>query len=169
MAALLPALGDGARLWLFAVDGGDDAVVPDLRAFARTWQSHGRPVPADVADVAPAGFPGVVLAVAAELSDDEVNAGVSGCGIDAMEHAVAAAVARAGAHLVPALSVVYSDADGWHVVPRPAFRALVRSGAAGAQTVVLDLTPTTLGALRRDGVARPAAASWHGRAFRLAA
>ena len=169
MSEGLPGLGDDARLWLFAVLGGDAAVVTDLQAFVPAWQSHGRPVPAAAADVTPPGFPGVVLAVAARLSDADVNAGVSGCGIDAMQHAVEAAVARAGGHLVPALSVVYRDGDGWQVAARPAFRALVQRGAADARTPVLDLTATTLGALRAHGLARPAGEAWHGRAFRLAA
>lgn len=165
---MLDALPDDARLWLFAILDGDGRVHSDLHAFVPGWQSHGRPVPAAAADVTPEGFPGEVLAVAAHLSDAEVNAGVSGCGIDAMQHAVEAAVARAGAHLAPALSVAYGDADGWKVVPRPAFRALVKSGGADGETPVLDLTAATLGALRADGLVRPAGASWHGRTFRLA-
>ena len=182
MAGLLPALPDAARVWTFAVLGdvpvSRPAGAPELGAelhasvheFTRHWASHGRPVPADAADVTPPDFPGAVLAVAAQLSDAEVNAGVSGCGIDAMQHAVEAAVAVAGARLVPALTVGYRDADGrWQVVSRPAFRALTKQGEADGATPVLDLTATTLGALRTDGVERAAGEAWHGRAFRLSA
>lgn len=170
---MLTALPDSARAWVFAALGGADRLGDELHAavheFTRHWTSHGRPVPADAADATPAGFPGAVLVVAAQLSDDEVNAGVSGCGIDAMQHALDAAVAAGGAELASPLSVAYRDADGaWQVVPRPAFRALARSGRVDGETRVLDLTATTLGQLRAGGVERAAAAAWHGRAFRLA-
>ena len=172
MAPLLPALPDAARVWTFALAGDADrggAILDEMRAFCGTWTSHGRPVPADAALVTPEGFPGVVLAVAARLSDGEVNAGVSGCGIDAMQHAVEVLTERHGVRPVPALSVVYRGADGaWQAAPRPAFRALTRQGDADGATRVLDLTATTLGALRAGGVDRPAAEAWHGRAFRLA-
>ena len=51
---------------------------------------------------------------------------------------------------------------------RPAFRRLARAGEVDGQTRVFDLTADTVGALRRNGLERPAAESWHGRAFRLA-
>lgn len=99
-----------------------------------------------------------------------MNAGVSGCGIDAMERAVAEALAAAGAALAPPLAVTFRDGDGaWQTVARPAFRRRVRDGAAGAGTPILDVTAATAGELRQRGVERPAGDTWAARAFALAA
>jgi len=158
-------LPPSARLWLFALDGPvPEALLADVRAFCAGWTSHGRTVAA-AADV----LAEVVVAVAAQISDAEVNAGVSGCGIDAMQHAVEGAAARYDRALAPALAVTVRDAEGtWRTVPRPAFRRLVRDGEAGPETRVLDLTPATLGALTAaGGVERAAAEAWHGVSFGL--
>ena len=165
---MLDVLSDAARVWFFPLtrDLAPDeagALVERVRAWAATWASHGRPVRSAVAIAE-----GRVLVVGAEISAEELNAGVSGCGIDAMTHAVEAALADAGLAVAGALDVVAQGADGaWHAMPRPAFRALVREGAAGTDTTVLDLTPTTLGEVRARGLARPAGEAWHARAFRL--
>ena len=161
----LDHLPPSARLWLFALDADvPDGLLADVRAFCAQWTSHGRAVPAAADALA-----GRVVAVAAQISDAEANAGVSGCGIDAMQHAVEAAAERHGRALVPALSVVYRDAGGtWRAAPRPAFRSLVASDEAGSETRVLDLTPATLGAIRAaGGVEQRAAHTWHAVAFRL--
>lgn len=161
------ALPDSARLWLFAFDGDvPEALAADVRAFCAQWTSHGRPVTARAEALS-----GRVLAVAARISEADVNAGVSGCGIDAMQHAVEAAAERHGQTLAPALAVTYRDAAGvFQTVARPAFRRLVRSAEAGAATRVLDLTPATLGALRAAGGAeRTAGDAWHATAFQMRA
>lgn len=163
---MFDALPDAARVWLFALDrapADPAALLGRLDRWLPTWQSHGRPVRADAALLE-----GRVLAVAAVISEADLNAGVSGCGIDAMERAVAEALAAEGLALAPALGVTYRDREGeWHSAPRPAFRRLVRAGEAGPETVVLDVTARTLGDLRARGVARPAADTWAARAFAL--
>lgn len=167
---MLDTLPDAARLWLFPLDRTlDDAAADALRqrveAWLPSWTSHRRPVQAEAEVLA-----GRVLAVGAVISPEEMNAGVSGCGIDKMERAVAAALEATSAELAPALGVTYRDANGaWTSVSRPAFRRLVRDGEAGAPTPVLDVTADTVGALRQRGVERPAGDAWHARAFRLAA
>ena len=157
-------LPDDARLWLFAFDSDPAAVLPDVRAFCAAWTSHGRPVRAE-ADV----LAGRVLAVGALISETDVNAGVSGCGIDAMQHAVEDAVTRHGLALTPALAVTLRDASGaWTSRPRTDVRARVASGEVGPDTRVLDLTPATVGALREvGGVERRAGDAWHAAAFGL--
>ena len=165
---MLDPLPDAARLWLFPLDRTLDAPAADalrqrLAAWLPTWQSHGRPVAA-AAEV----VEGRARAVGAVISEADMNAGVSGCGIDAMERAVADALAAEGLGLGPALGVIYRAADGWRTVPRPAFRRLVREGEAGADTEILDVTPQTVGALREGGAARAAGATWAARAFALA-
>ena len=166
---MLDTLPDAARAWLFPLDrtldaAEADALRDDLAAWLPTWASHGRPVRAEAEVLA-----GRALAVGAVISEADLNAGVSGCGIDAMERAVAAALGRAGVGLAPALAVTYRDGDGaWAQAPRPAFRRLARAGGADAATAVLDATAETVGALRERGAERPAGEAWHGRTFRLA-
>ena len=164
----LAALPDSARLWLFALDGDPEALLADIRAFCASWASHGRSVRA-----AAGVLDGRVLAVAALIDAEadrqvgDANAGVSGCGIDALQHAVEAAAARSGLALTPALDVTFHD-GAWRSATRPAFRRLVRDGGAGSETLVLDLAPATLGALRvAGGAVRPAGDSWHALTFGL--
>ena len=159
------SLPDRARVWLFGADADlPESVLRDVRAFLPTWSSHGRSVRAEAAVLSER-----VLAVAALISPEELNAGVSGCGIDAMTHAVEAAFAEADVRQASALAVSFREDGAWRTVPRPAFRALARDGAVSGETRVLDLTPTTLGDLRQSGGAeRRAAEAWHGRAFGLA-
>ena len=163
---LFDALPDAARVWLFPLDrdpADPDALLGALAGWLPTWQSHGRPVRAQAAVLADR-----VLAVAALISEADLNAGVSGCGIDAMERTVADALAANGLALAPALGVAYRDGGGaWQQVPRPAFRRLVKAGEAGAETVVLDVTAGTVGDLRAHGVERPAGETWAARAFAL--
>ena len=167
---MLDTLPDAARLWIFPLDrtlddAAADALRRDLTAWLPSWASHGRPVQAE-ADV----LAGRALAVGAVISEADVNAGVSGCGIDAMERAVAAALDRGGVALAPALAVTYRDSDGaWATLPRPAFRRLAHEGGVDGTSTVLDVTADTVGALREHGAERPAAEAWTGRAFRLAA
>lgn len=164
---MLDSLPDAARLWLFPLDRTLDAAAADalrqrLGAWLPTWQSHGRPVQAAATVV-----DGRVLAVGAVISESDLNAGVSGCGIDAMERTVASALDEAGVALAPALGVTAQTADGWQTMPRPAFRRLVRSGDATAATPMIDVTADTVGALRQQGVVRPAGQTWAARAFAL--
>ena len=167
---MLHPLPDAARVWLFPLDRTlDDAAADRLRqrlaAWLPSWASHGRPVQAEAEVLA-----GRALAVGAVISEADLNAGVSGCGIDAMERAVAAALDAEGVARAPALGVTYRDDAGeWATVARPAFRRLAREGAVGPETPVLDGTAETVRALRRHGVERPAGEAWTGRAFRLAA
>ena len=165
---MLDSLPDSARLWLVPLDRTLDAEAADalrqrVAAWLPSWASHGRPVRAEAAVLA-----GRALAVGAVISQADVNAGVSGCGIDTMEHAVDEALAAADVGRAPALGVLARDAAGdWQALSRPAFRALVRDGRADAQTPVLDVTADTVGALRQRGAVRPAGEAWTGRAFRI--
>ena len=91
---LLASLPDEARVWLFASNralSADEqtAALAQTRSFLREWTSHGRPVSGEV---------GLhherVLVVGAHLAESELNAGVSGCGIDSLTHAVETTAAR---------------------------------------------------------------------------
>ncbi len=164
----LPRLDGAARLWLVPLDRTLDAhaahaLQRSVADWLPSWQSHGRPVRAQAAVLADR-----VLAVGAAISEADLNAGVSGCGIDAMERAVAQALDTHGIGRAPALGVTWRDADGaWQSAPRPAFRRLVRAGEAGPDTPILDTTAATVGALRAHGAERPAGETWAARAFAL--
>ena len=166
---MLDSLPDAARVWLFPLDrtlatAEADALRQSVADWLPSWQSHGRPVQAEAAVLA-----GRALTVGAVISETDLNAGVSGCGIDSMERAVAAALDAHALELASPLAVTFRDASGdWQNAPRPAFRRLTKSGEAGPETPVLDVTATTVGELRADGVERPAGETWAARAFALA-
>ena len=160
---LNPSLPDNARIWLFAADR---ALTPDeqaalldrLRPFIAAWKSHGRPVPGDVGILFDR-----VLVVGAHLSEDDFNAGVSGCGIDSLTHAVESTAAKLGFDWAGALDVLYYDVDGTlQTVSRSEFRRLAEEGAVTSDTLVLDLTTTSAGELRTHEIQRRVADSWHG-------
>lgn len=165
---MFDSLPDAARVWLFPLDqtlsaSQAQSLRQRLGAWLPTWASHGRPVRAQAEVLA-----GRVLAVGAVISEADLNAGVSGCGIDAMEHAAAEALAAEGVGRAPALGVTARDESGaWQNLARPAFRRRVREGTAGAETPILDVTAETVGVLRQRGVERPAGETWAARAFAL--
>src|SRR5690606_23366861 len=160
---LLPDLPDTARLWIFTADqplsaSTTEALQTRMDAFFTEWASHGRAV-SGAGTVLADRF----LAVAAHL-----DGGVSGCGIDSMTHAVEEIARELGFGWADALQIAYREASGAvRVVPRPAFRALVRDGAVTAETPVFVTTLDSLGDLRASGIERPAAESWHARVFRI--
>ena len=163
------SLSDDARLWLFAADrplqaNEQTSLLSTARDFAKQWTSHSRPVPSEVELI-----DGRVLAVGASIDSDAPNAGVSGCGIDSLQHALNKVAGRLDFGWLPALDVLYRRPDGEIAsVSRAQFRSDVEAGRVGPDTPVFDLTPTTLGRARSSGIERPAAESWHGRAFSLA-
>ncbi|MEL7363729.1 MAG: hypothetical protein AAFN13_16755 [Bacteroidota bacterium] len=166
---MLASLPDSARAWFFTA-GRQLAptertnLLESLSPFLREWQSHGRPVPAE-ATVLYDRF----LIVGAHIDDDAPNAGVSGCGIDAMTHAVMNAAEAVGVAWVDGLQIAYAQPDGTPcVVSRRAFRALARDGIVDGATPVFVTTLTTVGAVRSQGLRQPASCTWHGRTFRLA-
>ncbi len=166
---MLDSLPDAARVWLFPLDrtlsdAEADALRRSVAEWLPSWTSHRRPVQAEAAVLA-----GRARAGGAVISEAALNAGVSGCGIDKLERAVGRALDSHGLALASPLAVTVRGADGgWQSLPRPAFRRLTRSGEAGPETVVLDVTATTLGDLRAHGLERPAGETWAARAFALA-
>jgi hypothetical protein len=163
---MFDSLPDAARVWSFAAAAPlapetCEALLADVRAFLPTWTSHGRPVPAE-ADI----LHDRILVVAAFLGDGE-NAGVSGCGIDSMQRAVDEAAERAGVSWLDSLAVLARDGEALLALSRGAFRHGVRQGHITPETLVYDATVETLGSLRQQGLLRPAAETWHARAFRL--
>lgn len=160
---LFPELPDDARLWIFTADrslsDADQAhLSEELGRFVEQWTSHGRPVPGAVA----------IHADRFVLVGAHLEGGVSGCGIDSLTHAVERAGEHQGIAWADGLRVVYRDGEGAiQVVPRPVFRRRAREGAITTATPVFDTTADTVGAMRTNGLERPAGSTWHGRVFRL--
>jgi hypothetical protein len=160
---VFPTLPDDARIWIFTADRAlsppeQDRLRETVGRFVAGWTSHARPVPGDV----------ILLEDRFVIVGAHLEGGGSGCGIDSLVHAVEEAGTAVGIEWVSGLRVVFRNADGEvDVLPRPAFRQLVREGTVTATTPVFDTTITTLGALRTEGLERPAGATWHSRVFRL--
>lgn len=161
---LFPSLSDEARCWIYVAEqplteAEQTTLVEALQSFFAGWASHGRPVEG-AATVLEDRF----LVVAGAIVEGEI----SGCGIDASVHAVEETAAHLGLAWSSPLRVFFRDADGAvHGLPRSAFRKLVADGVVTADTLVFDVSLTTLGALRSGAFEKPAGASWHARVFRI--
>lgn len=164
LTTLFPTLPDDARCWVYAAerpltDAEQQQLLDRLETFIESWSSHGRSVEGAV-EVLYDQF--VVLA--ATLADGDI----SGCGIDASVHVVDEAAQALGIAWVPALHVIYRDAEGQvQHCTRSAFRARAQDGAVTTETLVFDPSITTLGALRQGQFEQRAGTSWHARAFDL--
>ncbi len=165
-ASLLSPLSDDARCWFYAADRALSAeeqarVLHTLDAFFEGWTSHQRPVRGRAAFVADR-----FLLLGAEIPDGDL----SGCGIDKSVHVVEDAARALGFQWCSPLLVFWRDNEGTiQHGKRSDFRKLARSGDVGGETPVFDLSIETVGAVRSGAFEKPAAASWHGVVFRLAA
>ncbi len=162
----LDRLPGASQLWIYALDRRlTDSESADLAgridAFITNWKSHGRPVTAGyelrhnqfvlIAGVIPGGD-------------------ISGCGIDASVHALAACGQQLGFEVVSGLDIVFrGDSGAIERMPRQAFRKLARSGAITGNTIVFDTSLTTLQDVFDGRFEGPAHASWHSVVFKLAA
>lgn len=163
---MLPTLPPDARIWIFTADqtldaSGEARVLDAVGKFLPDWTSHGRPVPAEAALLH-----GRFLVVGAHLGEEDLNAGVSGCGIDAMTQAVERVAIDF--EWLDGLHLAYRDTEGdIQTVSRADFRSLVRQGTINADTPFFDTTATTLDALNEHGIERPLGETWAARAFGL--
>lgn len=153
------ALPDDASLWVHTTGApleapAQTALLNRLSGFMETWTSHQHPVHG-----AAAVLHDRFLVVAA-VSDGPGE--ISGCGIDALTHAIDEAAATLGLSWVPALHVLYRAPDGAvAAVPRRVFQQRAEEGLVTPETPVFDPNLRTLGALRDGRLERPARASWH--------
>lgn len=159
----LARLPDSARLWVFGVDPapGPEAetrVLGEVEAFVGQWKAHGQPLSA-ASDWVYDRF--LMVAVDPSVTPP------SGCSIDALVHRLAELEGELGIEIVGAAPVWYrdgSDPSGpVRRVGRPEFKALAAAGEITPDTVVFDLSITTVGELRSGRWELPASDSWHGR------
>jgi hypothetical protein len=155
-------LPDDARVWVFAAaqplnEAESASLLRGVDEFVEGWAAHGAPVRG-----ARDWRHGRFLLVGA----DERATGVSGCSIDSLFHALAAAEADTGVSLRDSSLVFFRDASGEiRSVPRPEFRRLAAAGEITDDTPVFDNTVTTAGEVRAGRWETRLRDSWHARAF----
>ncbi len=162
MTTTFSALPDSARLWVFPFDraltpADSRRLTTTIETFIATWTSHGRPVEA-AAEIRDDHF----LLVAAQIPGGDV----SGCGIDALLHALTSVLADSGAQLASGLAVAFRNAAGRvEVWSRQAFKEAAREGRVSPETPVFDASLTLLKALRGGAFEQPAGDTWLARFF----
>ncbi len=162
MSVSFDQLPDDARVWVFAAarplgEAESASLLRGVDEFVEGWAAHGAPVRG-----ARDWRHGRFLLVGA----DERATGVSGCSIDSLFHALAAAEADTGISLRDSSLVFFRDASGEiRSVPRPEFRRLAAAGEVSDDTPVFDNTVTTVGAIRAGRWETRLRDSWHARAF----
>ncbi len=157
---LFPELPDRAQVWTYGARRPVPAdvrqrLVEGLRTFMAHWTSHGRAVQCAVQFLYDR-----FLVIAAYVPGDAL----SGCGVDASTDAVADISEALGIEWAGPLDVFYrAGHDEIISVSRSEFRTRSSSGMITGDTVVFDLSVTTLGELRNGRWETEAAASWHHR------
>ena len=153
-----------ARIWIFGTgrsltDEEERTVLGAVDAFLDRWNAHGEPLTS-----AREWLEGRFLVVGV----DERTAPPSGCSIDAMVGILKELEQELGLALTGHGPVLWRDAAGEvRRTPRDDFARLADEGEVGPETPVFDPTLTRLEELRDGGLEKPAARSWHARAFGL--
>lgn len=153
-----PSFPDDARVWVYAsaapLDEQDArSLRADVEEFLARWTSHGQAVTAAV-ELIDRRF----LLVAGFVSGSTV----SGCGIDASVRALDETAARRGIEWASPLDIfIRDDTLNVQCVSRGEFRRMAQKGLAGADTIVIDPSVTSVGDLRTGRFEGPAHANWH--------
>ncbi|MBT8400596.1 MAG: hypothetical protein KJO98_08975, partial [Rhodothermia bacterium] len=81
---------------------------------------------------------------------------------------IESAAADLGFDWVSGLDVVFRRSDNADIetASRADFRSLAQKGELGAETIIYERSPTTLGRMRSEGIATPASDTWTARYFR---
>lgn len=154
----LPAHG---RLWVFPAsrtltDDEAGQLLGAVDGFLAGWAAHGVP-----------------LRSARELRDErfllvgvDVDAEApSGCSIDALVNQLRGFGAEVGVAFIDHSPVWYRHSGEIRSVSRGEFRGLVAEGVATPSDPVFDTSLTRVEQARDGSLERPAAETWHGRAF----
>jgi hypothetical protein len=154
-------LPDHGRLWVFPLtrdltESERATVLAEVDAFLAQWAAHGSPLQSgrELRD-------GRFLLVGV----DEDAESPSGCSIDALVNRLRAIGQEFDVSFIDHAPVWYRSADGVHSVSRPEFKTLGAGGQVTRDTHVFDTSLTRVAELRAGKLERPAAETWHGRAF----
>lgn len=154
-------LPDHGRLWVFPLSRDLEGDEPDrcmtvVDGFLDQWAAHG-----------------VALRAAREVRDGrfllvgvDVDAEApSGCSIDALVGRLRSLGQELGLTFIDHNPVWFRETDQVRTATRAEFRALATEGAVSSESHVFDTTITTVLQARDGSLERPAAESWHGKAF----
>jgi len=152
--------GNG-RLWVFplgrALDPAEEARCLDVvDAFLAQWAAHGQAL-RSARELVLGRFVLVGVDVDAEAP--------SGCSIDSLTNALRGLGNEMGVSVIDHAPVWYRDGEQIMTVARADFRALATEGSVTPDTHVFDTSLTRVDEVRSGGLERPAAETWHGRAF----
>jgi len=154
-------LPDHGRLWVFplgrALEPSEEArCLHAVDAFLAQWAAHGQPL-RSARELTMGRFVLVGVDVDAEAP--------SGCSIDALTNALRGLGNDMGVSVIDHAPVWYRDGEEIRTVSRADFRALASAGEVTPGTRVFDTSLTRVDQLRSGSLERPAAETWHGRAF----
>ena len=154
-------LPDHGRLWVFPatrdLSGPEaDSCLAAVDDFLASWSAHG-----------------AALRSGRELRDQrfllvgvDVDAEApSGCSIDALVNRLRALGTELQVGLIDHGPVWFREDGQVRSEPRAMFRQMAEEGHVGPEVTVVDTTLTTIRQLREGALERPAAETWHGRAF----
>jgi hypothetical protein len=155
------ALPDHGRLWIFPStealsSAQSDAFLAEVDSFLDGWSAHGVPLRSS-RDLRDDRFLVIGVDVDAEAP--------SGCSIDALVKRLRALGSELGVSLIDHAPVWYRGGDDIRTASRAEFRSLAQSGEVSPHTAVFDTSLTTIGSFRAGKLERPAAETWHGKAF----
>jgi hypothetical protein len=155
------SLPDHGRLWVFPSSRSLNAqesseVLKEVDRFLEQWTAHGRELKSG-RDLREGRFLLIGVDEAAEVA--------SGCSIDALVKNLRALGAELGVSFVDHAPVWYRNGDRVQSVSRAEFKSMAGKGEVSRQTLVFDTSLTEVRVLRDFGLERPAAETWHGKAF----
>lgn len=155
------ALPDHGRLWVFPAtrdltDAEAGACLEAVDDFLEAWAAHGVPLVSG-RELVERRFLLVGVDVDAEAP--------SGCSIDALVNRLRALGGELEVGLIDHAPVWYRQDGEVRSASRSVFKRLAEEGSVEPTTRVFDTTLTRLRQLRDGALERPAAESWHGRAF----
>jgi len=149
------------RLWVFPAsrdltEAEANACLEAVDEFLATWSAHGAPL-RSARELRDRRFLLVGVDVDAEAP--------SGCSIDKLVNRLKALGADMNVDLIDHAPVWYRDGGVVRTVPRGEFRALAAAGKVSADVPVFDTSLTKVSQVREHALERPAAETWHGKAF----
>lgn len=154
-------LPDQTRIWIYQADrelttSERQLVELEMKPFIDQWAAHGQPLSA--------GFEvrnnrWLIVGV------DEVQAGASGCSIDASVHRIKAIGERIGVDFFNRTLVIWDDHGTQKCDPMHDFWARRKAGIVTDETPVFNNLARTLGELKK-GEMVPFKESWHAEMWR---
>jgi hypothetical protein len=154
----LPANG---RLWVFPADRVLTAeeghrLLESVDDFLAGWAAHGAPLRSarELRD-------GRFLLVGVDVDAESP----SGCSIDALVNVLRTWGTDHDVRLIDHAPVWYRVGGEIRTASRAEFRAAAETGDVQPSTLVFDTSLTSVGQARDGDLERPAAETWHGRAF----